>query len=194
MKVMSPLPLVAVLAVLACGCDAPASSRGAAASSTAAGAASAPSGCAGLAAHWRDVWAAAGRPGLERRASHAADRAAAAWSRACAEVAAAPPSAADMDVIRGIKSFAALKAMDAASSKGSLAPLVKAAQSAAITTEQAFDAAPPSGVVECEDALVDAAFCGDDVDRASVKSAAKGKDDGACTALGVLLAKKCAQQ
>jgi hypothetical protein len=118
----------------------------------------------------------------------------ASWTRACAEVVAAPPSAADIDVVRGLKSFAALKAADAASSKGALAALIKAAQSAAINTEQALDAAPPSGVVECEDALVDAAFCGDDVDKASVKSAAKGKDDGACTALGVLLAKKCAQQ
>jgi hypothetical protein len=96
--------------------------------------------------------------------------------------------------MRGLKSFAALKGADTASSKGSMAALVKVAQSSAMKTEQAFDAAPASGVVECEDAIVDAAFCGDDVDKASVKSAAKGKDEGACTALGVLLAKKCAQQ
>lgn len=186
--------LVSVLAVLACGCDAPTSAQGVAGSSTTAGGTSAPSGCTGLAAHWREVWAAEGRPGLERRALRAADAAIASWMRACAEATTAPPSAADIEVMRGVKSFAALKAVDTASSKGSLAALVKAAQSAATRTELAFDAAPSSGVVECEDAFVDAAFCGDDVDKASVKAAAKGKDEGACTALGVLLAKKCAQQ
>lgn len=188
------ISLVTILAVLSCGCDAPAPASGVAASSTTAGAASAPSGCASLTAHWRDVWAAEARPGLERRSSRAGEAAAAAWTRACAEVAAAPPSAADVEVMKGIKSFAALKAMDAASSKGALAALLKAAQSSASKTELALGATPASGVIECEDALVDAAFCGDDVDKASVKAAAKGKDDGACTALGVLLAKKCAQQ
>jgi hypothetical protein len=186
--------LVSLVAALACGCDAPTPTQGVAASSTTAGAASGTNGCAGLTAHWRDVWAAEGRPGLERRARHAADVAADSWTRACTEVNTAPPSAADIEVMRGIKSFAVLKAADTAPGKGSLAALLKAAQSSAIKTELAFDAAPSSGVVECEDALVDAAFCGDDVDKASVKAAAKGKDDGACTALGALLAKKCAQQ
>lgn len=51
-----------------------------------------------------------------------------------------------------------------------------------------------SGVDECEEAIASAAFCGDDVDKASVKSAASGKNDGACAALSALLAKKCAQQ
>lgn len=191
-KVMLLVSLLAVLAVLAGGCEAPTSGQGVAPSSTTAGPASAQNGCAGLAAHWREVWAAEGRPGLERRTRRAADAAAASWTRACS--AAAPPSAADIEVMRGIKSFAALKGMSTASSQGALATLIEAAQSAATKTELAFDAAPSSGVVECEDALVDAAFCGDDVDRASVKSAAKGKDEGSCTALGVLLAKKCAQQ
>lgn len=83
--------------------------------------------------------------------------------------------------------------MDAASSKGALAALIKAAQGAVEKTELAF-AAPPSGATDCEDALVAAAFCGDEVDKASVRSAAKSKDEGACAALDVLLAKKCAQQ
>ena len=191
MKVTFIVSLLALLAVLACGCDAPAPAQGGAASSATA---SARSGCAGLAAHWREVWAAEGRPGLERRARHAADAASASWTRACAEVATAPPSPADLDAMRGIKSFTALEAADTASNTGSRTALIKAARGAAIKTKLAFDAAPPSGVVECEDALVDAAFCGDDVDKASVRSAAKGKDEGACTALGVLLAKKCAQQ
>jgi hypothetical protein len=104
-----------------------------------------------------------------------------------------PAPAADLEVMQGIKSFAALKAMDTAASKGALAVLLKTAQGSALKTELAFAAAPSSGVVECEDALVGAAFCGDEVDKAAVKSAAKGKDDGVCAALEVLLAKKCAQ-
>jgi hypothetical protein len=189
-KVISLVPL---LAVLSCGRDAPAPAQGTVASSTTAGAAVAPHDCAGLGAHWREVWATEGRPGLERRARRAAELAVTAWTRGCAEVAAAPPKAADIEVIQRIKSFASLKAMDAAASKGALAVLLKTAQGSALKTELAFGAAPSSGVVECEDALVDAAFCGDEVDKAAVKSAAKGKDDGACAALGVLLAKKCAQ-
>jgi hypothetical protein len=184
------MAIVPLLAVLSCGCDTP--PQGAGASSTTAGAAAAPQGCAGLAAHWRKVWEGEGRPGLERRAQRAAERAVAAWSRGCAEVAAAPPSPADIERMQGIKSFAALKAMDAGASKGALAVLLKVMQDAAVKTELAFAAAPSSGVVECEDALADAAFCGDDVDRASVKAAAKEKNDGACAALEVLLAKKCA--
>jgi hypothetical protein len=185
------LHIVSLLAVLSCGCDA--SPQGAGASSTTAGAAAASSSCAGLAAHWRDVWTAEGRPGLERRTHRATELAVTAWTRACAEVAAVPPSAADIETMRGIKRFADLKAMDAAASKGTLAVLLKAVQSAALETDLAFTAAPSSGVVECEEALVDAELCGDDVDKASVKAAAKEKNDGACAALEVLLAKKCAQ-
>src|SRR5690349_8780898 len=85
-KVMSVLPL---LGVLSCGCDAPSGPQGAATSSTA-GAAATPQGCASLAAHWREVWAAESKPGMERRARRAADLAVADWSRGCAEVAAAP--------------------------------------------------------------------------------------------------------
>jgi hypothetical protein len=185
--------IVLFLAVLSCGCDAPAPAQGAGASSSTAGAAAAPRDCAGLAAHWREVWVSEGRPGLERRARRAAELTVAAWTRGCAEVAAAPPSAVDIESMRGIKSFAALKAMDTTASKGALAALLETAQGSALKTERAFAAAPSSGVVECEDALVDAEFCGDDVDRASVKAAAKGNDDGACAALQALLAKKCAQ-
>ena len=116
-----------------------------------------------------------------------------AWTRGCSEVAAVPPSAVDIETLQGIKRFADLKAMDAAASKGTLAVLLKAVQGAALKTELAFAAAPSSGVVECEDALVDAEFCGDPVDKASVKAAAKEKNDGACAALEVLLAKKCLQ-
>lgn len=188
-KVMSLLPL---LAVLSCGCDAPAPAQGAGASSATAFAA-ATHDCAGLGAHWREVWAIEGRPGLERRSRRGAELAVDAFTRGCAEVAATPPSAADLEVMQGIKSFAALKAMDPATSKGALAVLLKTAQGSARKTELAFAAAPSSGVDECEDALVDATFCGDEVDKAAVRSAAKGKDDGACAALGVLLAKKCAQ-
>ncbi len=183
------LHIGSLLAVLSCGCDAP--SQGA--SSTTASAATAARDCAGLADHWRVVWASEGRPGMERRAHRAADLAVTAWTRGCIEVKAAPPSAADIEIMRGIKGFAALKAMDAGASKGALAVLLKAMQGAALKTELAFAAAPSSGVVECEDALVDAELCGDEVDKASVKAAAKEKNDGACAALEVLLAKKCAQ-
>jgi hypothetical protein len=174
--------LVPILAVLACGCDSRAPAPGAGASSSTAAAAS--RDCAGLGAHWREVWTGEGRPGLERRARRAGELAAAAWARGCAEVAATPPSAADLERMQAIKSFAALEAMDATASKGALAALLRTAQDSALKTKRAFAAAPSSGVVE---------FCGDDVDRASVKSAAKGKDDGACAALQVLLAKKCAR-
>lgn len=182
--------IVALLAVLSSGCDAPPRAVGAA--STTAGAA-AQQDCPGLAAHWRKVWEGEGRPGLERRARRAAEHAVTAWTRGCTEVAATPPSPADIERMQGIKSFAVLKAVDTAASKDALAVLLKTAQDSAVKTELAFDAAPASGVVECEDALADAAFCGDDVDKASVKAAAKEKNDGACAALEVLLAKKCAQ-
>lgn len=128
---------------------------------------------------------------MDRRARRATDLASAAWTRACAEVAASPPSSADLEALRGIKSFTALKAMDAGAKGGAAAALIKAAQGSAEKTRLAFEAAPASGVTECEDAIADASFCGDDVDKASVRSAAKGKDDSACAALQVLLAKKC---
>lgn len=189
LHVVKLLHIVSLLAVFSCGCDAP--SQGA--SSTTASTAMASQDCGGLAAHWRDVWASEGRPGMERRAHRAADFTVTAWTRGCAESAAAPPSAADIKILLGIQRFAALKAMDAGASKGALAMLLRTVQGAALKTELAFAAAPSSGVVECEDALVDAEFCGDDVDKASVKAAAKEKNDGACAALEVLLAKKCAQ-
>lgn len=183
------LHIVSLVAVLSCGCDAPSGVTGA--SSTTA---STSRDCAGLSAHWREVWTGERRPGLERRAQHASDLAATSWTRACTAVASAPLSAVDIESVRGIKSFAALKAMDAAGNKGALAALLKIMQGAAVKTEVAFAAVPASGIVECEDAIVDAEFCGDDVDRASVKAAAKEKNDGACAALEVLLVKKCAQQ
>lgn len=187
---MKALFIVPILAVLASGCDAP--SKGAGASGATTGA-PAPPTCAGLAEHWRTVWTAEPRPGMEMRARRAAELSVAAWARACAEAGVSSPPPADIEHIRGIRSLADLKAMDAAS-KGALAGPLKAAQGSVLKTEAAFAAAPASGVAECEYALADAAFCGDDVDRAAIKSAATGKDEGACTALGVLLTKKCAQQ
>ena len=178
------------LAVLACKGDAP----GGPAAGSSAGVSAAGPGCPGLADHWRQVWKSEAPPGLERRRSQAASHAVAMWGDACASIAKEPaqdlqPALADLKAAR---TFAAIE--EAARSGGSPTKqqLAKSLVDAAARTKSA-DAIAPSGVDECEEAIASAAFCGDDVDKASVKSAAAGKNDGACAALSVLLAKKCAR-
>lgn len=186
MKPLLLLLLVSLLAADLTACDAQTPARKSTASSETAVSAN----CIGLEAHWRRVWAAEERPGFERRGRQGADLAIAVWKRRCAEVTAQSLSALELEQIRAVRSWAALKVIDA-TTKGGVSVLIKTAKDSAEKTEAALRAAPASGVVECEDAIVAAAFCGDAVDRAAVRSAAKGKDDGACAALGVLLSKKC---
>jgi len=122
-------------------------------------------------------------------------RVAAAWADACASVAKEPAAdlARALDELRAVKTFAAIEGSPKAGGSAAKQALVKSAQESVARTKSAF-AIPASGVDECEEAIASAAFCGDDVDKASVKSAASGKNDGACAALSVLLTKKCAQQ
>lgn len=186
--------IVLPLAVLACKGDAPAPGEARPGSSASAGASGASAGCSGLAEHWRQVWTSETPAGLERRRGYAATRAVAMWGDSCAAVAKEPPQdlQAALDELRAARTFAAIE--EAARSGGSPAKqqLAKSIQDAAARTKSAY-AVGPAGVDECEEAIASAAFCGDEVDKAAVKSAAGGKNDGACAALSVLLAKKCAQ-
>jgi hypothetical protein len=183
------------LAVLACQRDAPAPGERPAGSSASAGAAGPSSGCSGLAEHWRQVWTSETPPGLERRRTHAITRVVAMWGDACAAIAKEPAQDLQpaLDELRAVRTFAAIE--EAARSNGTPTKrqLARSIQDAAARTKSAY-AVAPAGVDECEEAIASAAFCGDEVDKAAVKSAAGGKDDGACAALSVLLTKKCAQQ
>jgi hypothetical protein len=180
------------LMVVACQRDAPAPGEPAAGSSASAGPSS---GCSGLAEHWRKVWTTETPPGLERRRSHAITRVVAMWGDACASIAKEPPQALQpaLDDLRAAGSFAAIDEAARASGTPTKRLLAKSVQEAAARTKSAY-AVAPAGVDECEEAIAKAAFCGDDVDKAAVKSAAGGNNDGACAALSVLLEKKCAQQ
>ena len=184
--------IVLSLAALSCDRDAPSAGGGPAGSASAAAVGSA---CTSLAEHWREVWTAEAPPGLDRRRMFVITRVAAAWADACASVAKepAPDLARALDDLRAVKTFAAIEGSPKSGGSAAKQALVKSAQESVARTKSAF-VIPPSGVDECEEAIAGAAFCGDDVDKASVKSAAKDKNDGACAALSVLLTKKCAQQ
>jgi hypothetical protein len=178
------------LMVLACKGDAPGEPP--AGSSASAGPSS---GCSGLAEHWKKVWTSETPPGLEPRRPHAIPRVVAMWGDACASIAREPPQDLQpaLDELRAASTFAAIEEAARASGTPTKRLLAKSVQEAAARTKSAY-AVAPSGVDECEEAIAKAAFCGDDVDKAAVKSAAGGKNDGACAALSVLLEKKCAQQ
>lgn len=181
------------LAILSWGCDTPASSGNSAASSSAASA-SAPA-CPGLSEHWRDVWTAESPPSLDRRRAHVITRVNAMWAGACASLAKEPAQdlAPVLAELKAARTFAGIEGLSPSGGTASKQKLVQCAQDALVRTKSAY-AIAASGVDECEEAIASAAFCGDDVDKASVKSAASGKNDGACAALSALLAKKCAQQ
>ena len=186
--------IVLPLAALACERGAPAPGEPPPGPSASAGAAGPSAGCSGLAEHWRQVWTSETPPGLERRRGHASTRALAMWGDACAAIAKEPSQDLQpaLEELRAVRTFAAIE--EAARSGGTPTKrlLVKSVQDAAARTKSAY-AVGPAGIDECEEAIAYAAFCGDDVDKASVKSAAGGKNDGACVALTVLLAKKCGQ-
>jgi hypothetical protein len=148
--------------------------------------------CPGLAEHWRVVWATETPQGKERRRAYVMTRVLAMWGEACSSVAKEPAQdlAPALEELRAARTFAGIE--DIARSGGTTTKrlLAASAQSAVTRTRSAYDAAPTGGD-ECEEAISGAAFCGDDVDKAAVKSAAAGKEDGACAALSVLLTKKC---
>jgi hypothetical protein len=180
------------LAVLSCQRDAPAPADPPAPSLAAAGTAALPLGCPGLAEHWREVWAAETPPGLESRRAFAVTRVVAMWGEACGSVAKEPSHDLQpaLEELRAARTFTGIEDMARAGGTTTKRLLAASAQDAVLRTRSAYVIAP-TGVAECEEALVNAAFCGDDVDKAATKAAAKGKDDGACTALSVLVAKKC---
>jgi hypothetical protein len=193
--ILRAILIVLPLAVLACKRDAPAPGEPPAGSSASPGAAGPSAGCSGLAEHWQKVWTSETPPGLERRRAHAVTRAVAMWGDACASITKEPAQDLQpaLEELRAARSFAAIEEAARAGGTPTKRLLAKSVMDAAARTKSAY-AVAPAGVDECEEAIASAAFCGDDVDKAAVKSAAGGKDDGACAALSVLLAKKCAQQ
>jgi len=183
------------LSVLACQREAPTPGDPPAGSAASAGAAGPSAGCSGLAEHWRQVWTSETPPGLERRRAHAITRVVAMWGDACASIAKEPAQDLQpaLEELRAVRTFAAIEGAAKSGGTPTKRLLAKSLEDAAARTKSAY-AVAPAGVDECEEAIASAAFCGDDVDKAAVKSAAGGKDEGACAALSVLLAKKCAQQ
>jgi hypothetical protein len=186
--------ILIVLPLVACQRDAPAPGEPLPGPSASAGAAGPSSGCPGLAEHWRQVWTSETPPGLERRRAHAITRVVEVWGDACASIAKEPAQDLQpaLEALRAARTFAAIGELAKSSGTPTKQTLAKSIEDAAARTKSAY-AVAPAGVDDCEEAIANAAFCGDDVDKAAVKSAAGSKDEGACVALSVLVAKKCAR-
>jgi hypothetical protein len=116
------------------------------------------------------------------------------WGDACVSIAKEPSADLQpaLEELRSVRTFAAIEEAARSSGTPTKRLLARSVQDAAARTKSAY-AVAPAGVDECDEAIANAAFCGNDVDKAAVKSAAGSNDDGACAALSVLLAKKCAQ-
>lgn len=186
--------LILSFALLSCSRDAPLPGEAPAASSATASAAEPALGCPGLAAHWREVWMAETPQGMERRRAHVMTRVLESWAAACGAIAKEPAQdlAPALEELRAIRTFAGIEGMARDGGTTTRRLLARSVQDAVARSKSAY-AVASTGVDECDEAIASAAFCGDDVDRAAVKAAAGDNDDGACTALSVLLAKKCAQ-
>ncbi len=201
----SPMRPVLAVAVLAIGCSdrlhtdpgpAPPATTGpvpALTVSAAATSAAKPMDCTVLAEHWRSVWTTEARAGIERRARKAADYASQQWIRECNKQA---PAAAVLEDLRKLRTFSAIGAEP--QTGGEIRRLLLVTVQGISLRSQLAYALPTSGVDECEDAFVDAAFCGGaaDADKRikTVGGFADKKDGAACAAYVATLASQCPGQ